>query len=301
MKMMKRPIDGIVLLDKPQDLTSNAALQRVKRLFCAQKAGHTGSLDPLATGMLPICLGEATKFSQYLLNADKCYLVTGSLGATTDTGDIKGTITHQVENVSVSMAEMQAAVQAFKGVIQQIPPMYSALKYQGKPLYQLARQGIEIERLPRQVSIYDIELLDFDGVLFCLKVRCSKGTYIRSLVMDIGNKLGVGAHVTVLHRCYTAGFEKDNMWSLAQLTSQDEDARMACLLPMDRAVASFPSIQLSSEEALSLFQGRTLIKDYALSREEIVRMYNHAGLFLGLGHYQPVDSILKAKRMVKIT
>ncbi len=299
MTMTKRPIDGLVLIDKPQDLTSNAVLQRVKRLFCAQKAGHTGSLDPLATGMLPICLGEATKFSQYLLNADKCYLVTGALGGVTDTGDIKGKMIHQVENVSVNLNQMQAAVQSFKGDIQQIPPMYSALKYQGRPLYELARKGIEIERLPRQITIYDIELLSFDGTLFRLRVRCSKGTYIRSLVMDIGDQLGVGAHVTELHRCYTAGFEKENMWSLDQLMSQDEATRMACLLPMDSMVASFPSVQLSTEEALSLFQGRTLTKNLAFNDEEIVRMYEHSGLFLGLGHYHPTDNILKAKRMVQ--
>lgn len=298
MKIMKRPIDGIILLDKPKDLTSNAALQRVKRLLGAEKAGHTGSLDPLATGMLPICFGEATKFSQYLLNADKCYTVTGLLGVTTDTGDAEGNVLEQCDTVMVGADALQKAVHSFQGEIDQIPPMFSALKYQGKPLYHLARQGIEIERLPRAVNIYEISLLEFDGRFFELRVRCSKGTYIRSLVMDIGRYLGVGAHVTELHRVYTAGFEDMSMFTLEQLMAEDEQTRQRYLLPSDRAVMIFPQITLSSEESLFLFQGRVLTKQLPDHIQGIVRLYDESAGFIGLGEY--TSHQLKGHRLVNL-
>lgn len=291
-------LDGLVLVDKPQHLTSNATLQRVKRLFGAKKAGHTGSLDPLATGMLPICLGEATKLSQFLLDADKCYLVTGKLGVITDSGDALGQVLHEVNGFNISEAQVRDAVSIFKGSIKQIPPMFSALKHQGKPLYHLARQGIEIERMPREITIYHSELLSFNGSEFMLRVTCSKGTYIRSLVMDIGEHLGVGAHVTVLHRCYTAGFAEETMWSLERLTEKTEEQRMACILPMDRAVASLPEAYLSREEAVFLHQGQVLTKALDADFNGCVRLYQQPQSFIGIGEYHHLTQTLKAKRLL---
>lgn len=291
-------LDGLVLVDKPQHLTSNGLLQRVKRLYGVKKAGHTGSLDPLATGMLPICIGEATKLSQFLLDADKCYLVTGRLGSTTDTGDALGKILQQVTEFSITETQVREAVQAFTGVIQQVPPMFSALKYQGKPLYQLARQGIEIPRKAREIKIYQSELLSFDGHEFQLRVTCSKGTYMRTLVGDIGERLGVGAHLTALHRFYTAGFAEEPMWSLQQLTEQTDQERMACLLPMDRAVATLPLMHLTREEALCLHQGRVLNKAMESDIDGLIRLYQPNNVFFGIGDYHCETHTLKAKRLL---
>ena len=222
----KRIVNGILLINKPQGLTSNAVLQQAKRLFHAQKAGHTGSLDPLATGMLPLCFGEATKFSQYLLDADKCYETTGLLGIKTNTADAMGDVIARVDDFTISIAQLQSVLDTFLGTIKQVPSMFSALKHQGKPLYKFARDGIEIERQAREITIHDLQLNAFDGREFKLTVSCSKGTYIRNLVEDIGNRLSVGAHVTQLHRVYTAGLASEPMFSLDELAEKSSEELM---------------------------------------------------------------------------
>ncbi|MCH9689933.1 MAG: tRNA pseudouridine(55) synthase TruB [Gammaproteobacteria bacterium] len=293
-------IDGIILVDKPLGLSSNALLQRVKRLLDAKKAGHTGSLDPLATGMLPICLGEATKFSQYLLDADKAYDVTGYLGAVSSTGDAEGEITQCSEQVNVSTAALDAVLKQLTGPIQQVPPMYSALKHQGKPLYTYARRGEVIERPPRDVMIYDIKCREIAANYVHLTVKCSKGTYIRTLVESIGELLGVGAYVTELHRTYTAGFEQEPMWSLEALEAENLEARRAHLLLPERAVLQFKRFDVSLDVMHALYQGK-VVSDLAppaadrLS-EEIVRLYTENNLFFGLGELTPAGD-LKVKRL----
>src|SRR3990167_2002520 len=195
-------VDGILLLNKPLGLTSNAALQQVKRYYHAEKAGHTGSLDPLATGMLPICFGEATKFSQYVLLSDKTYLATGLLGTKTSTGDAEGEIIASIDKVNVSEDALLAVLKGFQGETLQLPSMFSALKHQGIPLYRYARKGIVIEREPRPIQIHELQLVGYDGKQFVIKVSCTKGTYIRNLIEDIGEKLGTFAYVNQLHRLY---------------------------------------------------------------------------------------------------
>ncbi|MDX5472853.1 MAG: tRNA pseudouridine(55) synthase TruB, partial [Marinobacter sp.] len=211
-----REVDGILLLDKPAGITSNDALQQVKRIYAAAKAGHTGALDPLATGMLPICLGEATKFSQFLLEADKRYRVVAKLGERTDTSDADGEVVER-RPVNVSAGELIEALDHFRGDIEQVPSMYSALKYQGKPLYQYAREGIEVPRESRPITVYELKLIRFEGDEVELEVHASKGTYIRTIVDDLGERLGCGAHVTVLRRLAVAGYPAERMLTLEQL------------------------------------------------------------------------------------
>ena len=211
------PVNGVVLLDKPKGLSSNHALQRVRRLFDAQKAGHTGTLDPMATGLLPICLGEATKFSAHLLEADKMYRTRVELGVITDTGDAEGTVLERREVPNLAVEDIESVLTRFRGEIDQVPPMYSALKHQGKKLYELAREGKQVERAARRVSVYDARLLSFEGTAFELEVSCSKGTYIRTLAEDIGHALGCGAHISQLRRLKTGPFDGDAMWTLEAL------------------------------------------------------------------------------------
>lgn len=226
-------VDGVLLLNKPQGLTSNAALQKIKRLYNAKKAGHTGSLDPLATGMLPVCFGKATKFSQHFLNADKLYEVTGLLGFKTDSGDSQGTVLKVTNDFKISSETLLEALENFKGKIKQIPPMYAAIKHKGVPLYKYARQGINIERVPREIIIHKLDLVNFENMQFTLQVLCSKGTYIRSLIDDLGDLLGVGAHVIKLHRVYTAGFANLAMYTLESLDNTTIEERFGCLLSME--------------------------------------------------------------------
>ncbi|ASQ44871.1 tRNA pseudouridine synthase B [Legionella clemsonensis] len=276
-------IHGILLVNKPEGLSSNAVLQRVKKLYRAKKAGHTGSLDPLATGMLPICLGEATKFSQYLLNADKVYEATAILGIKTNTGDALGQIIEEQDDVVVSLAEIQKAIRQFTGAIRQVPSMFSALKHKGVPLYKYAREGISIEREARNVMIYQLELTGFNGKRFTIKVSCSKGTYIRNLVEDIGDYLGVGAHVSQLHRVCTSGFDDETMYSLADLQEKSSAELFACLLPMERAVIHFPAVSLNNDELLALRQGKVLKSKNREDFTGFLRLHNEAGQFIGLG------------------
>jgi tRNA pseudouridine55 synthase len=211
-----RKVNGILLLDKPLGITSNDALQRVKHLFRARKAGHTGSLDPLATGLLPICLGEATKISAFLLDADKRYRVKVKLGVTTTTADAEGEVLEEKPITGVDQARIEAALESFRGEIDQLPPMYSAIKHKGERLYNLARQGIEVEREPRRITIHSLVLLDWQAPEFSLDVHCSKGTYVRTLAEDIGNVLGCGAHVTALHRSGVGPFGDAQMVSMGR-------------------------------------------------------------------------------------
>ena len=299
MSICARALDGILLLDKPAGLTSNAALQRVKRLFRAKKAGHTGSLDPLATGMLPICFGEATKFCQYVLDADKCYETTGLLGVVTNTGDAMGTVISRVEHFSCPEDALLAVIPQFTGAIQQIPPMYSALKHHGKPLYAYARAGVTLERSPRLITIHDLQVCAFDGRTMDLRVRCSKGTYIRSLVESIGETLGMGAHVTRLRRCYTAGFEQDPMFTLDALVQMSEEHLDACLLPMERTVSHLPCLVLEPDRVKKLRNGQVIDDCVASSLIGSVRLHDETAHFIGLGDLLS-DGKLLAKRLLQM-
>jgi tRNA pseudouridine55 synthase len=291
------PINGILLLNKPTGLSSNVALQKVKRLFKAKKAGHTGSLDPLATGMLPICLGEATKICQYLLDADKCYHATGLLGLKTTTGDSTGDVTHQVDQVVVSAEELQSVINQFIGCTKQVPSMFSALKHRGIPLYKLAREGITIERKSRDIIIDSLNLLSFDGRQFEIVVSCSKGTYIRNLVEDIGETLGVYAHVTQLHRIYTAGFNQEPMYTLDELTQMDDATRLNCLLPMENAISTMPRRIIHSDDLLKLRQGKTIVCPESQVLTGRVCLCDEDGIFLGIGEVDE-ENVLKVKRLL---
>ncbi|GAA0795553.1 tRNA pseudouridine(55) synthase TruB [Marinobacterium sediminicola] len=306
-----RPISGLFLLDKPQGLSSNSALQRVKRLYGAAKAGHTGALDPLATGLLPICLGEATKFSQYLLDSDKRYLTTAKLGQRTDTCDAEGQVIEEKPvPQDLSSEQIEALLEEhFKGEIEQVPPVYSALKLNGQPLYKLARQGVEVEVKPRQVRIHEIRLLAVRDDEVDLEVFCSKGTYIRSIVEDLGLLLGCGAHVTVLRRLQTGPFDASQMMTLEQLQSLAEPRgdeaensihqRLdALLLPAWSPVAQLPALELTTEEADRIRVGQRFRAVNAGSLQGELRLFaNGQDSFMGIGEIG-VDGVLKAKRLV---
>jgi tRNA pseudouridine55 synthase len=297
-KIERLPINGILLLNKPYGITSNAALQKVKHLFKAKKAGHTGSLDPMATGMLPICFGEATKFSQYLLNADKCYEATAKLGIKTNTGDALGEIVSVVEHVEVSQAEIEMVIKEFTGSLQQVPSMFSALKHQGVPLYRYARQGIELERKARDITVHMLSLLAFKDDQVEVLVKCSKGTYIRNLMEDIGECLGVGAHLTRLFRLYTAGMEDEVMYSLDELEIMSEAERFSLLLPVDKAVEHLEVINLMPDEVNKLRQGLAIASPQGLASSLLVRIYEEdTHSFIGLGQIQE-DYTLRVKRLL---
>lgn len=293
----KQIINGLLLVNKPRDLTSNALLQQVKRMYRAKKAGHTGSLDPLATGMLPLCFGEATKFSQYLLDADKCYEVTGLLGIKTNTADAMGEVIARVDEFNVSDDDLQRVLAEFRGPIKQVPSMFSALKHNGQPLYKFARAGIDIERKARDVMIYQLELTFFDGREFKLEVICSKGTYIRNLVEDIGDRLGVGAHVTQLHRTYAAGLEDEPMFSLDELAAKSPEQLLQCLLPMERAINYLPMYTLNDIAVHDLRQGKMVTGLEPADLTGCVRLYGHEGQFVGLGEWD-APGVLKVKRFL---
>lgn len=251
------PIDGVLLLDKPKGMSSNYALQKARRLYQAQKAGHTGTLDPMATGLLPVCFGEATKFSSHLLEADKVYRARIKFGQVTDTGDAEGTVIREREIPELAQAELDAVLDRFRGEIDQVPPMYSALKHQGRPLYELARQGIEIERAVRRVTIYNMALLarHSDGIE--IEVAVSKGTYIRSLAEDIGEALGCGAHLTALRRLKTGPFTGDAMLDFERLEAlADQQAREGVLLPVDILLDHLPRLDITAEMARMILRGQ---------------------------------------------
>ncbi|MBY0576285.1 MAG: tRNA pseudouridine(55) synthase TruB [Gallionellaceae bacterium] len=279
----KRPLDGVLLFDKPLNLSSNDALQKVRRLFQAEKAGHTGTLDPLATGLLPICFGEATKFSNALLDADKTYRALLRLGQTTTTGDAEGEIIAE-HPVGASRADVDAALAKFRGEIQQLPPMHSALKHQGKPLYEYIRKGETIERELRDVVIHDLILNSFNGDEIDLTVRCSKGTYVRTLAEDIGAALGCGAHLIGLRRTVIAHFDLQNGYTLPQLEAMSLEERDACVLPVESLMPDMPILQLDAVQIKRLAQGQRLGLDTGLPDGRI-SLHGPQG-FVGVGLLQ---------------
>jgi tRNA pseudouridine55 synthase len=307
-----RPVDGVLLLHKPTGMTSNHALQRAKRLFGAEKAGHTGSLDPLATGVLPLCFGEATKFSQFLLDADKGYRTCIRLGVTTDTCDADGTVLEEKATGHITQAQVESALEAFKGNILQVPPMYSALKLNGQPLYKMARQGLEVEREPRAVTIHSIAVLAFragDAAEVELDIHCTKGTYIRSIAEDLGKALGCGAHVKTLHRSQAGEFREHQCVTLEQLEADYEQGGFAALdqhlVSADAPVASLPAVELPANSAYYFRQGNPVMdtKIYRIGRQgDIVRVFcaesaQSARQFLGLGEITD-DGRVAPKRII---
>jgi len=277
------PLDGVLLFDKPLGLSSNTALQKVRRLFQAEKAGHTGTLDPLATGLLPVCFGEATKFSTALLDADKTYRARIRLGQTTTTGDAEGDVL-ACSPVEVDKARLEQVISGFIGKINQLPPMYSAIKHQGKPLYDYIRKGETVERKERSVIIHELLLEHFAGEEVEITVRCSKGTYIRTLAEDIGQELGCGAHLLALRRLAIGQFSLDDAYAWEQLEAMNRPEREACLLPVDCMLHDLPRLDLDAEQVRRISQGQRLVleQDWADGR---IRLYGE-GIFIGLGRLQ---------------
>jgi tRNA pseudouridine55 synthase len=291
----KRQVSGLLLLDKPAGYTSNRALQIVKRLFRADKAGHTGTLDPFATGLLPICLGEATKFSSYGLEGDKRYRATLRLGVTTTTGDIEGEILAR-QDVTILQSDIDRVLPRFRGIISQIPPAYSALKVAGKPMYEYARKGIAVERKAREVEIKMLDRVSFEADAVAIDVRCSKGTYIRTLAEDIGAALGCGAHLSALRRTASAALTTEQAITLEQLEAMTEAQRDACLLPLDTLLQSVPSIVLESRMVTRLQQGQVQ-EAHPDWLPGMVRIYNTEGLFVGLAEITHERQLI-AKRLI---
>lgn len=297
-KARGRAVSGILLLDKPLGLSSNHALQRVKRLYDARKAGHTGSLDPLADGMLPICLGDATKLSAFLLDADKYYDFRVRLGQTTSTGDTEGEILEERPLGAVDAARIADVLTRFVGEIEQLPPMYSALKHQGKRLYELAREGVVVEREPRKVRIHRLELGAVELPEFELRVHCSKGTYVRTLAEDIGEALGCGGHVVALRRTGVGPYTDYPMYTmeaLEQTAGQGMAALDALLLPVDTALADWPAVRVSADSAFYLRQGQAVLVPKAPT-EGWVRIF-HGDEFLALGEVQD-DGRIAPRRLM---
>ncbi|WP_150539680.1 tRNA pseudouridine(55) synthase TruB [Actinobacillus vicugnae] len=297
-----RDVHGVFLLDKPQGMSSNDILQKVKRLFQANKAGHTGALDPLATGMLPICLGEATKFSQFLLDSDKRYQVTAKLGVRTDTSDAEGQVV-ETRAVNVTEAEILAALAQFRGDILQVPTMFSALKHNGKPLYEYARQGISVEREARPITIFELKFISYEAPHLTLEVHCSKGTYIRTLVDDLGEALGCGAHVTVLRRLAVANYPIGAMMSYDVLQNLSENQPLEALdqylLPLDTAVESLPKINLTTEQTKAVGFGQRVKFENGQQIYGLVRLFSANHQFLGVAEITS-DNVIRPSRMVNL-
>ena len=295
-----RDIHGVFLLDKPQGMSSNDIMQKVKRIFQANKAGHTGALDPLATGMLPICLGEATKFSQFLLDADKRYLVTAKLGERTDTSDAEGQIV-ETHEVKVKTPEILTALEQFRGGILQVPTMFSALKHNGKPLYEYARQGITVEREARPITIFELNFIEYNAPYLTLEVHCSKGTYIRTLVDDLGEVLGCGAHVTMLRRTAVADYPTEKMldWNALQSLAAQQDLSLldALLLPIDTAVAKLPMLTLDESQTQSIGFGQRVKFDNPARLQGQVRLFSHENRFLGVAVIDE-NNVIRPQRLV---
>lgn len=295
-----RDIHGVFLLDKPQGMSSNDIMQKVKRIFQANKAGHTGALDPLATGMLPICLGEATKFSQFLLDADKHYLVTAKLGERTDTSDAEGQIV-ETREVKVKTSEILTALEQFRGNILQVPTMFSALKHNGKPLYEYARQGITVEREARPITIFELNFIEYNAPYLTLEVHCSKGTYIRTLVDDLGEVLGCGAHVTMLRRTAVADYPTEKMldWHALQSLAEQQDLALldALLLPMDTAVAKLPALILNESQTQGIGFGQRIKFDNPNRLQGQVRLFSHENRFLGVAVIDE-NNVIRPQRLV---
>jgi len=304
-----RAVNGVILLDKPYEMSSNSALQKVKRLFFAQKAGHTGALDPLATGMLPICLGEGTKFSQFLLDTDKTYQVTAKLGIRTTTSDADGEVVAE-KPVSVTEEQLLIALDSFRGTTKQIPSMYSALKYQGQPLYKYAREGIEVPRESRDITVFRLDLLRFEGDEVYLDIHVSKGTYIRTIVDDLGELLGCGAHVAHLHRSAVGNYPTNKMVTLPELEAllaQAEEQEISpselldpLLLPMTTACDGIPPVFIDDMSANFLRHGNP-VQVANVPTDGLVQVFIgddvDTGEFIGIGHIDD-DGLVAPKRIV---
>ena len=302
-----RSVNGIFLLDKPQGLSSNQALQQVKNIFDANKAGHTGALDPLATGVLPICLGEATKFSQFLLDSDKHYLSTFTLGVSTETGDSEGGILNEQDASAITEQQIEAAIADFRGDIKQVPSMYSALKHNGQPLYKLARQGIEIEREARDITVFSYQILAYrpgPQAQLDVQLHVSKGTYVRSLAEDLGKALGCGAHVSALRRNIAGPFSDSEVITLPELQAMAENADPSdldhLLKPMDIPVADRMAVELSETVAAYFQLGQPVMSTQAFregQEGDIVRVFREGGAFLGVATVTD-DGKIAPKRLV---
>ncbi|SET47341.1 tRNA pseudouridine synthase B [Nitrosomonas marina] len=304
--MAGRNISGVLLLDKPYGMSSNHALRKVKYLYASAKSGHTGTLDPLATGMLPICMGEATKFTSVLLNASKSYEAVIKLGYQSTTGDAEGVIKklHDVAKAQLNAQYCKSELKQFIGEIQQIPPMYSALKHLGKPLYAYARKGTAIERKPRKVIIYDLQIKMLSGDELVVLVRCGTGTYIRVLAEDIGKALGCGSGYLIhLKRKCVGNFHLDQVQTFETLEKMDMEKRERCLLPIDSILQQFPAVSLNRFQTQAILYGRTIAGSNDMNmidqtlQENIVRLY-YQQVFLGLGEIILDQQILKPKRML---
>ncbi|MEE9327990.1 MAG: tRNA pseudouridine(55) synthase TruB [Cocleimonas sp.] len=291
-------IDGILLLDKPLGRTSNSALQKVRYLFNAKKAGHTGSLDPLATGVLPICFGQASKVTPLLLNSNKRYLCTLELGSITTSGDKEGDVLETREITPFNETEIETILPKFRGEIKQIPPMYSALKHNGQPLYKLARQGIEIKRKEREVTIHKLELVEYTNNTITFDVMCSKGTYIRTLAQDIGEELGCGAHLSMLKRTEVEPFDCSKLYTIEEIetlaTANDLDKT---LLAIDSVLQDHPSLTLADEETARIKNGLKVSRR-DIPNSQLIRLYDSKKSFIGIGRYSS-DHQLAAKRLMK--
>lgn len=296
-KRIKRPVHGVLLLDKPYGYSSNQALQKVKWLYQAQKAGHTGTLDPLATGVLPICFGEATKFAQHLTDENKTYLATVKFGVSTTTGDKEGDVLETVD-CHINQSAIERVLPQFMGEITQVPPMYSALKVNGKPLYAYARDGVVLDRQPRQVIIHALYVQACADNSADIYVTCSKGTYIRTLAEDIGKALGVGAHLTALRRTATATYQIAQTVTLDALEAMTAAQRDALLQPVDSAIQALPKVSLHEDAAFYFKQGNPVWVSGVVPDGEL-RIYSEAGLFLGVGMHQR-DGRIAPKRVVNL-
>jgi tRNA pseudouridine55 synthase len=298
-----RNISGVLLLDKPIGLTSNKALQEVKFLFKAAKAGHTGSLDPLATGLLPICFGEATKLSAFLLDADKHYRVRVKLGETTTTADAEGEVVEIADPSGVREADLRAVLAEFQGEQDQLPPMYSAIKHQGERLYKLARKGLEVEREPRTIRIHSLQLLDFSLPVFEMDVHCSKGTYVRTLAEDIGKQLGCGAYVSGLRRTGVGPYDDQSMVTLDEVRQAFSEKLFKemddWLLPLESALAEWPQVALTADAAFYMKQGQPILVPNAPT-SGWVRLYTNETDFLGVGQVLD-DGRVAPKRLMQVT
>ncbi|HEY6527911.1 MAG TPA: tRNA pseudouridine(55) synthase TruB [Cellvibrionaceae bacterium] len=307
-KHFGRVVNGLIILNKTQGITSNRALQQAKHLFFANKAGHTGSLDPLATGVLPLCFGEATKFSSHLLDADKRYQTSIQLGVRTDTCDCEGVEISRQDASHITQSAVEKALDAFRGPILQVPPMVSALKHQGRPLYALAREGIEIERPPRPVTIFSLTMLSFTpGPIpeLVLDIHCSKGTYIRSIAEDLGHALSVGGHVVKLHRTQAGPFTIEHAVNLCDLIAergeQGPEVLDHHLLALDAAIETLPQLTLEENSAHYFLQGQGVmdLRVYRLGQQgDRVRVFRSDGRFLGLGEIGD-DGLINPKRLVQ--
>jgi tRNA pseudouridine55 synthase len=303
--MARRAVHGILLLDKPLEISSNGILQRVRWLYQAEKAGHTGALDPLASGLLPICFGEATKFCQFLLDTDKTYLVTAHFGLRTDTSDAAGEVISR-RPVNFDQAMLEQKMQQFRGPVMQVPTMFSALKYQGQPLYKYARQGIEVPREARPITIFRFELQQFDGEYGRFLVHCSKGTYIRTLIDDLGEALGSGAYVSALRRIHVGPFDAAQMLTQEELVpfndKQDWAGLDALLLPMDLALTGLPQLQLNEAQQKRLVHGQTVLlteselADLGAEAADAIKLYSPSQQFIGVASLD--SGVLSVRRLL---